>query len=68
MTSLVAMTCGLAIVFAGGVLWLAAFAQPVAVGLPAALRTGLYPFLPADIIKMALASAILPTAWKLIGR
>ena len=67
-TSLVAMSCGLAIIFTCGVLWLAAFAQPVAVGLPAALRTGLYPFLPADIIKVALASAILPTAWKLIGR
>jgi biotin transport system substrate-specific component len=67
-TSLVAMTCGLAIIFACGVLWLAVFARPVAVGLQTALATGLYPFLPADIIKVALASAILPTAWKLIGR
>ena len=67
-TSLVAMTCGLAVIFACGVLWLAAFAQPGAVGLPAALRTGLYPFLPADIIKVALSSAILPIAWKLAGR
>ena len=68
LTSLVAMTCGLAIIFACGVLWLAVFARPVAVGLQAALRTGLYPFLPADIIKVALASAILPATWKLIGR
>ena len=67
-TSLAAMTCGLAVVFACGVLWLAAFGQPAAIGLPAALRAGLYPFLPADIVKIALASAVLPTAWKLIGR
>jgi biotin transporter BioY len=37
------------------------------VGFDAALRTGLYPFLPADLIKIAIASAILPTVWKLIG-
>jgi biotin transport system substrate-specific component len=67
-TSLAAMACGLAIVFAGGVAWLAWLAQPAALGLPAALRTGLYPFLPADIIKIALASAVLPGVWKFIGR
>jgi biotin transport system substrate-specific component len=66
-TSLTAMTCGLAIIFTCGVLWLAAFARPAGIGLEAALRTGLYPFLPADVIKIAIASAILPTAWKLIG-
>ena len=67
-TSLTAMTCGLAIIFACGVLWLAALARPAGVGLDAALRTGLYPFLPADLIKIAIASAILPTVWKLIGQ
>jgi biotin transport system substrate-specific component len=61
------MTCGLAIIFACGVLWLAAFARPSGIGLEAALRTGLYPFVPADLIKIAIASAILPTAWRLIG-
>jgi biotin transport system substrate-specific component len=68
LTSVVAMTCGLAIVFAFGVAWLAWFAQPVAVGLPAALRAGLYPFLAADALKVALASTVLPGVWKLIGR
>ena len=62
------MACGLGIIFAFGVAWLAWFAQPAAVGLPAALRTGLYPFLPADVIKIALASAVLPAVWKLRGR
>jgi biotin transport system substrate-specific component len=66
-TSFTAMTCGLAIIFAWGVLWLAAFARPSGIGLEAALRTGLYPFVPADLIKIAIASAILPTAWRLIG-
>jgi biotin transporter BioY len=60
------MACGLAVVFASGVLWLAWFAQPAAVGLDLALRTGFYPFVGADLIKLALASAILPGAWKLL--
>ena len=67
-TSLAAMACGLAIIFACGVAWLAWFAQPSALGLSAALRTGLFPFLPADIIKIVLASAVLPGMWRLIGR
>jgi biotin transport system substrate-specific component len=68
LTSLVAMACGLAIIFTFGVAWLAWFAQPTAVGLPEALRTGLYPFIPADVIKIVLASVVLPTVWKLRGR
>src|SRR5512145_86100 len=50
-TSVIAMAAGLAVVFTFGVLWLAWFARPVHSGLGAALGTGLYPFLPADIIK-----------------
>jgi biotin transport system substrate-specific component len=67
LTSLLAMSCGLAVVFAFGVAWLAWFAQPVAVGVSTAFRTGLLPFLPADLIKIALASAVLPSAWRLLG-
>jgi biotin transport system substrate-specific component len=63
-TSVVAMTAGLAIIFTCGVLWLA-FGVPHA-GLSSAVATGLVPFLPADIIKMFLAAAILPAAWKLL--
>ena len=44
LTSIVAMACGLAVIFAFGVSWLAWVAQPSPVGLSAALRTGLYPF------------------------
>ncbi|HXW04778.1 MAG TPA: biotin transporter BioY [Vicinamibacterales bacterium] len=67
-TSVVAMAAGLAVIFAGGVAWLAWFAQPVNVGLAAALGTGFYPFFPADLVKVLLAAAVLPSAWKLTGR
>jgi len=66
LTSLLAMTCGLAIIFAGGVLWLAFLSRP-AIGLAAALRTGLYPFLPIDIFKLLVASMITPGLWNLLG-
>ena len=58
---------GLALVFACGVTWLAFFARPAAVGFDAALRTGLYPFIPADILKIFVAAAVMPAAWRLIG-
>jgi biotin transport system substrate-specific component len=67
-TSVIAMAAGLAVVFTCGVLWLAWFAQPAQAGLAAALRTGLYPFLPADLIKICIAAAIMPGVWTLIGR
>ena len=67
-TSVIAMAAGLAVVFTFGVLWLAWFAQPLQAGLASALRTGLYPFLPADIIKICIAAAIMPGVWALMGR
>ena len=67
-TSVVAMAAGLAIVFACGVTWLALFARPAAVGFDAALSTGFYAFLPADLYKILVAAAVLPAAWKLLGR
>lgn len=66
-TSLLAMVAGLSVIFAGGVSWLAWFAHPIPVGLSAALATGLYPFLLVDIVKICVASAILPGIWKLLG-
>ena len=67
LTSVIAMACGLALVFACGVTWLAFFARPVAVGFDAALRTGLYPFIPGDIFKIFVAAAVMPVAWRLVG-
>jgi biotin transport system substrate-specific component len=67
LTSLLAMTCGLAIIFAGGVMGLAFFTRP-AVGLAAALRTGFYPFVPLDILKLIVAAGITPGLWRMIGK
>ena len=68
LTSVIAMACGLAVVFACGVTWLALFARPAAIGLDAALRTGFYPFVPADIFKVLIAAAIMPGLWRVLGR
>jgi biotin transport system substrate-specific component len=64
LTSVFAMASGLAIVFAFGVAWIA-FGAPHA-GLSVALASGLYPFLPADILKVFAAAAVLPAAWKFL--
>jgi biotin transport system substrate-specific component len=64
LTSVIAMGAGLAIIFSGGVLWLA-FGVPHA-GLSAAVASGLVPFVLADILKLFLAASILPAAWHLL--
>ena len=64
LTSVLAMAAGLAIIFACGVAWMAWGAPHV--GLPAAVRTGLVPFIPADIVKVFLAATLLPVAWRVL--
>jgi biotin transport system substrate-specific component len=64
LTSVIAMGAGLAIIFACGVLWMA-FGTPQ-VGLGTAVRTGLVPFIPADIVKVLLAATVLPAAWRFL--
>ena len=68
LTSVLAMAAGLTLVFVCGVAWLAWFARPVSRGLPVALQTGLYPFLPADVLKICIAAAVMPVMWKILGR
>ena len=72
LTSVLAMLAGLTIVFAGGVLWLGLFARPLTgstpIGLQSALATGLYPFLLADTIKLAIAAGFVPALWRIVGR
>jgi biotin transport system substrate-specific component len=64
-TSAAAMLVGLAAIFAGGVSWLAvAFTH----SLPAAIASGLLPFIAFDLVKVLVAAMILPQAWRLIGR
>ena len=60
-TSILAMSAGLSVIFAGGVLWIARVT-----GIETALATGLYPFIVVDIIKVVAAGLVLPTAWKFL--
>ena len=64
LTSVLAMFAGLTIIFACGVAWMA-WGTPQ-LGLSTAVRTGLIPFIPADIVKVLLAATILPAAWKFL--
>ncbi|MDQ2758212.1 MAG: biotin transporter BioY [Actinomycetota bacterium] len=59
------MLAGNAVIYAVGVPWLMATAH---VGLARGLALGLTPFLLGDAIKLAVASGLLPSAWKLTGR
>jgi biotin transport system substrate-specific component len=65
-TAVLAMMCGLAIVFAGGVLWLGLYVQP-ARGVAGALATGFYPFIIADLGKLLVAAGVMPGLWRLAG-
>jgi biotin transport system substrate-specific component len=65
-TSVLAMACGLAVIFASGVSWLALYVPGR--GFAGALAAGLYPFLIGDGVKLLLAAAIMPRVWALTGR
>lgn len=62
-TTALAMAIGNVVIYAAGASWLAQF-----VGLPQAFQLGILPFLPGDLIKLLLATALLPTGWRLVGR
>lgn len=62
-TAALAMAIGSGVLFACGLLWLGRFT-----GWGNVLQTGLYPFIPGDLLKIALATAVLPAGWKLLGR
>jgi biotin transport system substrate-specific component len=68
LTSFLAMLAGLAVVFASGVTWLALFAPGAGTrSFETALAVGFYPFVLADLAKLALAGAVMPAAWKLLA-
>ena len=62
-SALGAMLIGEVIIFTIGVAWLSN-----ALGVPAqkAMELGLYPFVIGDVIKLALAAGLLPTAWRFV--
>jgi biotin transport system substrate-specific component len=66
-TSFAAMLAGLAILFAGGVSWLAVAVQP-ARGFAGAIASGFAPFVLPDLVKLGLASGVMPALWRLVGR
>jgi len=66
LSALAAMLCGLLVVFAGGVLWLW-IGVPHARGLAAALAIGFYPFILLDLVKLLVASAVMPGLWRITG-
>jgi biotin transport system substrate-specific component len=61
--TLAAMLIGTGIIFACGLAWLSTL-----IGLPQAISAGLVPFLLGEAVKVALATAILPFAWRLLQR
>jgi biotin transport system substrate-specific component len=70
LTSVLAMLAGLLVVYACGAAWLGLFARSSAsapIGFQAALVAGVYPFVVADLIKLAAAAGILPGLWSLLG-
>src|SRR5215211_9540270 len=64
-TAVAAMAIGSAIIFVGG---LSFFSILTNTPIVAAFKLAVLPFLPGDVIKIALGAAVLPTGWALLGR
>ena len=64
-SSISLMLTGNVIIYAVGLPWLAVVLDT---NLEKTLEYGLYYFVPGDIIKLYLAAALLPTAWKAVRR
>lgn len=62
-TTALAMLLGNAVIYIPGLLWLA-----VMIGLEKAVKFGLAPFLMGDAVKLLLAAAALPLAWRVVQR
>ena len=60
-----AMAIGSAVVFLGGWAWYSVLMNTSPV---AAFQIAVLPYLPGDVIKIALAAAVLPTGWALLKR
>ena len=64
-TAVAAMAIGSAIIFLAGWAWYAVLTNTPPV---AAFEIAVLPFLPGDVIKIALAAAVLPTGWALLKK
>lgn len=61
-STVLAMLAGSAVIYVFGLSWLARFVPASMV-----LTTGLLPFVPGDLAKLALAAVALPSGWKLMS-
>ena len=64
-SAVAAMLTGNVLIYLFGLPWLAAVAN---LDLEQTLVAGLAPFVPGDILKLYLAGALLPAAWRLVRR
>jgi biotin transport system substrate-specific component len=64
-SSVSTMLTGNVVIYVFGLLWLHHYLH---VNWPKTLEYGLYPFVPGDVIKLYLAAAALPVAWRVVHR
>ena len=64
-SAVAAMLTGNVVIYLVGLPWLA---EKVDSGFETTLEQGLYPFVVGDLLKLYLAGALLPSAWKLVER
>ena len=62
-TMVVAMSLGTAVIFIFGLAWLSIVLNNAPI-----LKLGLYPFIPGAILKIGIATVLLPTGWKLLKK
>ncbi len=68
--TMVAMVFGNIAIYSFGLLWLCClvYMGKLPINANKILIVGLYPFIPGDLLKIALAAILLPSGWKLLGR
>ena len=64
-SAVAAMLTGNVVIYLVGLPWLA---EKIDAGLETTLEQGLYPFVVGDLLKLYLAGALLPSAWRLVER
>lgn len=65
LTAVAAMAIGSAVILLGGLAWFTILTNTPPV---AAFKIAVLPFLAGDVVKIALAAAVLPTGWALLKR
>ncbi len=58
-----AMIAGISVIYLVGLTWLGIY-----VGFNKVMALGLYPFIPGELLKITIASSLLPLGWKLLKK